>query len=286
LDCDLRSTCAAAFDEDLAISSPRRPTSRTEPLHRGEEWLLEVEGEVEADSSAAVAPVAAALAGTIGYSECAEGNDDGPCPFYLGSLELELLEPLTLALECGESPEVHVLDELTLRLVQPAFGIAEEDTDWRGFPAGALVFEAEGIVDQEPFRVVGPADREFEFIAADGWVQLQGLGGSYLELTAPCGEESVDVVAWIGFSATAWPGEPPVITIDVPSEVECPSTVELAKTATDQESDIASVRWRVDGVLLSEETTSIPFTTAHELTAIVRDERGATRTAEKSITCE
>ena len=286
LDCDLRDDCADAFDEDLAIARPRRPTSMEQPLDRGVEWQLDVSGTVEADSTVATTNVMASLSGSIGYSECAAGNDDGPCPFYLGSLELTLDEPLTISLECGGPPEVHVLEELSVRLVQPALGIAEEDTDWRAFPSGALVLAAEGVVDSQPFSALGPARRDFQLVAADGWVQMQGLGGSYVELTIPCGEDTADVVAWLGFSADGWPGEPPDITIDVPSEVECPSTVELEKTASDQENDIVSVRWRVDGVLLDEAVTEIPFTQAHELTAIVRDSRGATTTAVKQVGCE
>lgn len=285
LDCDLRDSCASAFDEDLAIARPRRPTSMSEPVGRGEEWFLELSGEVEADSSFAENPVSAGLVGTIGYSECAEGNDEGPCPFYLGSLELELVEPLTLALECGGPPEVHVIDELSVRLVQPAMGIAEEGTDRRGFPSGALALEADGVVDTEPFHALGPARRDFEFVAADGWAQMQGIGGAYVELSMPCGEGVVDVVAWLGFSAVGWPGERPSVTIEVDDEVTCPSTVMLEKTAADQENDIASVRWRVDGVLLDGAVTEIPFTEAHDLTAIVRDERGATYTKSKAVTC-
>lgn len=77
--------------------------------------------------------MSASLEGTVGYSECVQGNDEGPCPYYLGSLELELVEPLVIVLDCGD-PETHTLSELTIQLVQPAFGIAEEDTDWKAFP--------------------------------------------------------------------------------------------------------------------------------------------------------
>ncbi|MBK8720226.1 MAG: hypothetical protein IPN32_36815 [Deltaproteobacteria bacterium] len=71
----------------------------------------------------------------------------------------------------------------------------------------------------------------------------------------------------------------------MPSTVTCPSTVSLTIDTDDAEADIASVRWRVDGVLLDDALTSIPFTQAHELTAIVRDARGATTTVRKSIAC-
>ncbi|HWB77895.1 MAG TPA: hypothetical protein VG755_23175 [Nannocystaceae bacterium] len=95
-----------------------------------------------------------------------------------------------------------------------------------------------------------------------------------------------NVVVWWDFVAVDWPGEPPAIAIDVPSEVSCPDSIPLDHTKSDQEQDIASLRWRVDGVLMEEGTTAVDFTGPHTLTAIVRDERGATRTATKAIACE
>lgn len=285
LNCDLRDTCADAFDEDLAIARPRRPTSTGEPIHRGEEWLVNVSGDVYAYSPDAPNVVSVDLEGSIGFSHCAGGNASGPCPFYLGSLDLEMVDPLTIALECDGATEVHVLDSMTVRLAQPAFGIAPQNSQWRGFPAGALVFEADGVVDGEPFHAIGPADRDFKFIANNGWVQMQGAGGAYLELTMPCGEGTSEVLAWLGFNAVAWPGTPPSVQITVPSQVTCPSTRPLTKTVSDSQQDIVGVRWSVDGVLLDESVTSIPFTQAHSLQAVVRDSRGATHTKTKAVAC-
>ncbi|MBX7080380.1 MAG: hypothetical protein K1X88_14380 [Nannocystaceae bacterium] len=285
LDCNLESDCCESFDEGLCAASPRRTSAAQEPVGRGEEWLLTVAGAVGADSSFAESPVYASLEGVVGYSECVEGNVEGPCPFYLGSLELELAEPLTIVLDCG-SPATHVLESLTISLVQPAFGMAEEDTDWKAFPPGALVFEGQGEVDGMPFHVVRSNEEPIYVYGSEGWIQLQGINGSFIQFNVPCGEELADLLAWVEFDAIDWPGEPPAIFIDVPSEVECPGTVPLEHTTWDEESDFASLRWLVDGVLLEDETTSVDFTTGHELTAIVRDERGATKTATKLITCE
>ncbi len=286
LNCDLRDSCAAAFDEDLAIARPRRPTSMGEPLGRNQEWFVQVGGTVSADSPDAPNPVAVALEGTMGFSHCAGGNASASCPFYLGSLDLEITDPLTIALECDGSTEVHVLDSLSLRLAQPAMGIAPTNSQWRGFPEGALVFEAEGVVDGAPFHALGPARRDFKFIANNGWVQLQGAGGSYLELTMPCGDGTADVLAWLAMNTVGWSGTPPSVNITVPATVSCPSTRTLSKTLSDAQQDIESVRWRVDGVLLQDGVTSIPFTQAHTLQAVVRDSRGATYTKTKSIACQ
>jgi hypothetical protein len=72
----------------------------------------------------------------------------------------------------------------------------------------------------------------------------------------------------------------------VPTTVGCPDDVALTVDVDDAESDVTSVRWRVDGVLLDDALTSVPFTQSHELTAIVRDSRGATTTSRKQVDCE
>lgn len=51
-------------------------------------------------------------------------------------------------------------------------------------------------------------------------------------------------------------------------------------------NDIAKGRRLVDGVLMDEGVPEFEFTTGHTLTAIVRDERGATKTATKELTCQ
>jgi hypothetical protein len=71
----------------------------------------------------------------------------------------------------------------------------------------------------------------------------------------------------------------------VPSTLTCPQTRALTGTASDADSDLASVRWLVDDVLLSASTTSMEFTQDHDLTAVVRDARGATRTVTKHVDC-
>jgi hypothetical protein len=62
--------------------------------------------------------------------------------------------------------------------------------------------------------------------------------------------------------------------------------VTLTKSAADADDDIASLRWLVDGVLLEDATEELHFTEAHELTLIVRDERGATTTDVEIVSCQ
>lgn len=284
--CDLNRDCYTAFDESVRVAVPSRVTPSSSVSGVGQEFLLGVEGEMEADSSFASGPVAASIAGTVGYSECVGGSSEAACPFYLGSLELELVEPLVMVLDCTGGPETYSLDELTIRLVQPAFGIAEEGTDWKAFPPGNLIFEAEGALNETPFSVRRPNQEPVYVYGSEGWIQLHGINGSWIETELPCGEGQADLLASWGFDAVSWPGEPPWISIDVPSSVSCPDEVELDHTKWDQESDIANLRWLVDGVLLDAGMTSVDFTTGHTLTAIVRDDRGATKTVTKAVACE
>src|SRR5690606_26249400 len=115
------------------------------------------EGVTWADSSYAEDPVMAERVGTIGYSFCAEG-DEVSCPFYVGSLELELTEPLELELDCNASLELHELTELEIRLAQPALGIAQQGTSAKAFPPGSVVVEATGVVDGFPIHSRAPIE--------------------------------------------------------------------------------------------------------------------------------
>jgi len=287
LACNLRTDCSEAFDESIAATRLVRPTEAAQGLGRGEEWVVTLEGSLKAYSSFAPLEYADAdLVGTAGYSRCAAGNADGPCPFYLGSLEVDLAESLVLALECDEQPITHELEALTVRLAQPAFGISEEDTNWKAFPAGGLVLEVEGIVDEMPFEFRAPTEEPVFFQASDGWLQTQLAGGFAVDFEIPCNGEMADVLLWFDLDAVAAPESPPYVVIDVPTSVSCPSNVDLEASPADPDGDVESVRWLVDGVLIDASTTTIPFTTPHTLTAIVRDERGATGTTVKEVDCQ
>ena len=179
LSCNLAGDCCEAFDEGLCAARPTRFTSARRPLNRGEEFLLDLSGAMTVDSTFANEPVSASLAGSVGYSECTEGNHEGPCAFYLGSLQLEsdglVVRARTL------------LDNLSINLVQPAFGMAEEDTDWKAFPPGALLLDVQGEVDSMPFRAIAPNGAPLYMFGSAGWIQVQGADGPWVELDIPCG---------------------------------------------------------------------------------------------------
>jgi hypothetical protein len=99
-----------------------------------------------------------------------------------------------------------------------------------------------------------------------------------------CNGEIVSVSGWFGPVDDEIVGSPPTgVAITVPSTLTCPQTRALTGTASDADSDLASVRWKVDDVLLSASTTSTTFTQDHERTAMVTDSRGATRTVSKYV---
>jgi len=78
---------------------------------------------------------------------------------------------------------------------------------------------------------------------------------------------------------------PPSVTIDIPSTVSCPSSVDLDATASDPDGDLDVVRWYVDDVLIDGATTSLTFTEQHEVRAVAFDDRGAATTATKTVDC-
>lgn len=287
VECDLRGDCSAAFDEELAPARLQRVSPAAEPLHRGEEWVVGAIGQMHAHSSYAAVVSSADIDAVIGYSRCAAGNDS-TCPFYLGSMELELLEPLALELECDSAQQVHELTELTIRLAQPAFGVAEQGTTWNAFPPGGLVLEADGVVDEVPFSSRRPIEEPVFLDAADGLLWFQGLHGFKVDFQVPCNGLLADVDVWWQLEDDEVLEGPPSLGIGhLPSTIACPDDLPLTLAwSADPEEDYASLRWIVDGVLLEETWPTISFTEAHEITAVLRDARGATGRATKTIFCE
>lgn len=286
LSCDLADDCCEAFDESVCPAAPARVTVNETQLERGQEWVVSIEGAMHAASSYAPAWVAADLEGTIGFSECTAGNGDAPCPFYVGSMDFALVEPLAIELTCNSVPQEHELTELEIRLVQPAIGMQEEDGPDVGFPPGGLVLEGSGVVDSIPFHVVRAIEQPVYLEVSDSWPRIQGVGGFLLEFQVPCNGEIADVTVWWGFDGADAPDGPPTAAPDLPATISCPGTLDLDASCTDPDGDIGSERWVVDGVLIDDGITSIPFTTGHELTLITRDLRGATSTATESVTCQ
>jgi hypothetical protein len=293
VDCDLRSDCSAAFDENLGPSRLRRPSPQSEPLHRGEEWLVTVIGDMEAGSSYAAmslfSDASAAMGGTVGYSRCAPGNAPETCPFYLGSMDLELLEPLVLDLECDSVIVSHELTELTLRLAQPAFGVSEDGTTYNGFTPGGLLIEAEGVVDEIPFTSRRPIEQPVYVDAADGLLTMQGeLDGFVLEFEIPCNGLMADVaVGWSLVEDAVLEGPPTLGIGHLPATMTCPDDLALTLAwASDPDSDYESLQWIVDGVLLEGESPTLAMTESHEITAVLRDTRGATGSATTTVACQ
>lgn len=288
LACNLHDTCCAGFDESLCdIATTARVTPSSLPLSTGEEYRFDLDpnnsaviGEAEGEDDQS------ALSGTVGFSLCSGGNGSGACPFHLGHLEVEAADDLEVEVTCpDESTQTLELDNLEIRLAQPAFGIDGSGTDDKGFPPGALVFEGEFDIDSTHYTVRGP-NTEVVLVDADDShffatnVEIQG--------TAPCGQGLTMATGTfrVVTNVEAAPIDaPPTISINNTSPISCPTSVTFSATASDPDSDLASVRWYVDDVLMSASTPGVTFTTSHELRAVATDARGARTTATKTIAC-
>jgi hypothetical protein len=287
LDCDLRTDCCAAFDEGLCPARMARVTEAREQVGRGQEWSYTTTGVIVIDSEAMAEPVMGDLTGTLGGSLCDAGTATEACPVYLGSATVELADPLTVSLTCGGQTVVHTLDALSLSLAQPAFGLKSHDEpDWSAFPPGSLVFDAHTVVDTIPIDTFLPNEDGVTMKFNAGWAQVPLYSHFEVAIDLPCNGEIVPVSAWFGLVDDDVLDSPPSgVAITVPSTLTCPQTRALTGTASDADGDLASVRWLVDDVLLSASTTSMAFTQDHDLTAVVRDARGATRTVTKHVDC-
>lgn len=289
LTCNLDDSCCLEFDEALCVAKPHRVTRAREPLHVGEEFVVDADWMVSVvNSTSGMVADSARLTGTVGYSFCTGGNSSAPCPFYVGSMELDANSDLDVGVECPGGTETITLENLHVSLVQPAFGIDEEGTADKAFVPGGLVFEGtftvSGVSGMQSIRGGNEVD---VFIEAN----TTGFSAPGVEIwgTAPCTGGGMGTVGGV-FKLVLDVGgstveSPPSVAITSPSTVSCSGTLALSATVTDPDSDVTTLRWYVDDVLMSSSTTSITMTQDHTLRAVARDARGAARTATHSVTC-
>lgn len=284
LACELELDCCEVFDEALCAARAQRPTSAMMPLARGEEQRLQIGTTAsKVEFITPTATTAMPLMGTMGYSMCPEGETGATCPFYLGSLDVSATSSATIADTCPDtSTFTMTVDDFAITLLQPAIGIADAGSYQKGFPQGALYIQGDVTVDGKAYTIRGVNEEPVIFTAG-----YFGLFAADLDvgLTLPCGSGTVDMTVRIDLRSAAILDEAPIASIDTPDEVSCPTTLSLDATVADPDQDLASSRWFVDDVLISDGVTSIPMTTDHELRLVARDARGATTTVSKSIHC-
>ncbi len=293
LGCDLGSTCDASFDEELAAAVPRRGTAASAPLERGEEYRLDLlveKSKVVLRDKTGAQLGTLWLTGETGYSFCSAGNSSAPCPFYLGSLSVSKsgADP-TIALQCDDgSTDSRRVEDLSISLVQPAWGIDEQSTQDKAFPPGALLMDISMILDGIPFS---------QRRANEGVVLLEERwkAPNHFKMTGDiefenmsCGNGStVDFSAELILEEDAgYVEEPPSVAITMPNKVMCNGQHEaLLSNVSDPDGDLVESQWIVDGVLLTAGTLTMPFTQAHTLELRATDARGAVTTDSKVVSC-
>lgn len=284
LSCSLESDdCCHEFDEDLCATAPTRHTSASVPLSRGEEYVVSFASNSKVTFHTPNASKQLPMAGSAGYSHCPAGAIGTTCPFYLGSASATATSAVTVTDTCPDGSSFQaVVTDLDVELVQPAFGIADAATHSKAMPEGSLFLRGMITVDGATYTVEATNEDVVYVTAAEGWLFAMNMD---IAFNAPCGDSTIPVTMEVDLQRQGALESPPSVTIDVPSAVTCPSWVDLDATATDPDSDLATVRWYVDDVLISPTTSRLKFTGPHVLRAVARDARGATRSATKSVTC-
>jgi hypothetical protein len=282
LGCDLHTDCCIEFDEDVCPAKLLRPTSVDLPLGRGEEVLVNV--GTSSSKATFITPggsVSMPLVGEAGYSRCRDG---GTCPFYVGSLAVSGTSTVTVFDTCPDSSSFTApVTDFDLELLQPAFGIADSSSNDKAFPTGALHLQGTITIAGTAYTIRAVNEQPV-YLAASG----SGFFAADLDIDfdVPCGAGTLPVTLQIDLRHAGTPiGRPPTIGIATPSTFSCPTAMTLTSTASDPDSDLASVRWYVDGVLLAPSVTAIPMTGPHTLRAVARDARGAATTATRPVTC-
>lgn len=228
------------------------------------------------------------LTGSIGYSMCRDGSTTAPCPFYLGSFDALASSKINARMQCADgTTSAQTISNLVTKLAQPAFGIAAQGstTTSKGFPPGALIFESAFDIGTTHYTT-RRANIANAVMSANG--PAFSATNLSIALKVPCNTSTAQITVRYTVrdpgNGTAL-GKPPVATINVPSAVSCSSPTTLAATVTDPNGDLDTVRWYVDGVLLAPGTSTLLFTSGHELRVVARDLRGGTTTAKKVIQC-
>lgn len=287
LACSLHDNCCAAFDEAVCPARADRITTAQSQLGRGEEYVVTVSGSVTTLSLDDQNDESASITGTVGFSQCRDGNAENPCPVYLGSAHLELVQSLALQIDCDGNPYEVALDDLEIDLLQPAMGIAFEDDVWAAFPPGALFMQTHVELAGGLFAETHAAlNEEPVYLQVEsGWLSAQGTGGFEVHFPVACNGEVEPMKAWLTFSAVTATAQPPTLALDLPSTVTCGTVVDLEAITADPDGDHEEPRWIVDGVLLAPDVHAIEVNTGHDIVAVVRDGRGAATTDTHSISC-
>ena len=202
----------------------------------------------------------------------------------LGQLKSARPRPPTISVNCPDgSQRSETLSSLVAGLTQPAFGIDAQGNALKGFPVRGLSLSASVSIGGNAYDARGVPDVNAIMTAS---ASSFSLTNAPVQFMVDCGQHTapVDLTFDIVSTGTALDG-PPTITIDIPSEVTCPSTVSLDSTTSDPDNDVDRVRWYIDDKLMAPSTTSITMTDDHVFRAVVFDSRGAATTAESSVTC-
>lgn len=290
LNCSLLDSCCMEFDEDACPATPRRTTPATYPIGVRQESVIDLDSaQSKLEVTDGITTDSVDLYGDLGFSRCRDGNDNGPCPFYLGSLTAKSIGAIQIPVTCPNQQVVHrTLYHLEVDLAQPAMGMAQEGTDEVGFPAGALVFEASFTKNGTPMTVRG--FNQLDVVGTAGQSNFEfGDIVVFGEMPACWGQDDIPVAGTFELVLDLTGGvqeSPPTVEIDIPSSVPCPSSVDLDATAGDPDADLDSVRWYIDDVLIDTNTTSVTFSGPHEVRAVAYDVRGAAATDVETVSCQ
>src|SRR5690606_37575442 len=100
----------------------------------------------------------------------------------------------------------------------------------------------------------------------------------------PCGAGLLPVTIRFEVESTAVEEEPPAGTINVPSQLLCPSMLDFDDVSvSDPDDDLATVRYYIDDVLMAPEVESVDFTGPHELRVVATALRGGATTETKQV---
>jgi hypothetical protein len=286
LACDLENDCCEVFDELVCAAKHRRNTPAERALARTEEYRMTLGGaSTKVTFTTPSGSTDLALTGSAGFSFCPQGDGYVNCPFYLGSLNLASNGSALVSATCPDSSSIAIdVSALSVRLMQPAFGIGSLTSNDKAIPEGGLHLRADFVAEGQEFALRTLNEHDVVFMSA----RRTGFDADDISLIfdVPCGSGTIPVTAQFDLHNTTTTAAPPTITINNASTVPCPSTQTLSATASDPNGDLGPVQWEVDGIRMKPGITTMAFTRNHVLRAYATDARGAVTSKTKSVACQ
>ncbi len=226
------------------------------------------------------------LAGNASFSYSSDEPAGTIEPFALNAFSAESRPPVWGAVECADGSEEEIdVRYLSVELAQPAIGARDASTGLVYFEANTLLFSIEAELNHLPYKTERFASKAVAGAAIGADVSLDEVT---LEFHVPCSPTVPGTFqVRLGMESSANPTEsPPTIQLNLPDPtVPCGGKSVLDADVRDDDGDLDSTVWSVDGVEIDGAVISLVLEHGSYVEVRAIDARGATTTEGQVFQC-